>query len=72
MPTFPFFSCRKLWLVKTKMCDGGARAFTYLFIAPIKIAVMFVGMIVYVEVSNIFPLRKDGIQIFLRTVIVSI
>ena len=50
-----------LWLVKTKMCDGGARAFTYTIISPIKILMVFLGMMLYVSISNVFPLRKEAI-----------
>jgi len=45
------------------MCDGGARAFTYTLIAPIKIGVMFLGMILYISISKIFTLRKNHFSI---------
>jgi hypothetical protein len=38
----------KLWLIKTKMCDGGGRAVTYSIISLLKIITFFICLIVIV------------------------
>ena len=46
---------RKLWLTKTKMSDGGARGFTYLFISLWKIGLFLLCMSLMVPLANILP-----------------
>jgi hypothetical protein len=54
----------KLWLIKTKMCDGGGRAVTYSIISLLKIVTFFVCLIVivatYKPVSDIRHLSKTA------------
>ena len=46
---------RKLWDIKTKLTDGGARGFTYFWISLWKITLFLGCMMLIAPVTNIVP-----------------